>query len=436
MSDKSFYLTRREALLKRLPQNSLVVCYAAKTRVRNGDAEYLFRQDSNFYYLTGFNEPKAILVLRKTDAGTQTILFNQPRDPEKETWTGPILGQTAAPDALGVDEAYPFETFESKLSELFTGCEHFYYTTSQNMKTDRKIFYCLDQLRHRARSGIIAPHTCHDLAFEIGQLRLIKSAPEIEAIQTAVDISVQAHTRAMQVCKAGMKEYELEAALMHTFYQHGSRAPAYNNIVAAGKNACVLHYVDNQAEIHDQDLVLIDAGAEFQNYAADITRTFPANGRFTPEQKSIYELVLQAQLAAIEIAKPGTPWTDLQTTIVRILTQGLLELGILKGTLETLIETKAYQPFYMHNSGHWLGLDVHDAGAYKTQDTWCTLASGMVLTIEPGLYISPSETVDKKWWHIGVRIEDDILITPTGARVLSEALPKTVDEIEALMAGH
>ncbi len=429
------YQQRRAALLENLPDNSLALCFAAKVRYRNHDTEYPYRQHSDFYYLTGFNEPNAILALRKTTQGVSVMIFNQVRDASQEVWTGKRLGQDNACELLGVDEAHAIDTFDEHLPRLLTDCDHFFYTTSQCMKTDRRILYTLDSLRQKSRSGVRVPHSVHDFSHEVARLRIIKSQSEIALMQQAVDMSVQAHKRAMRVCEPGMKEYALEAEIMHTFLKWGARSPAYGNIVAGGANACVLHYVENTATLKSGDLVLIDAGAEYNNYAADITRTFPVDATFTGPQKAIYELVLEAQTKAIEKIKPGTPWPDLQTCIVKILTQGLVDLNILQGEVEGLIEQKAYQTFYMHNSGHWLGLDVHDVGDYKQGDEWCQLAENMALTVEPGLYIAPSETVDETWWNIGVHIEDDIVVTQTGANVLSGDLPRTVADIEMICAG-
>jgi Xaa-Pro aminopeptidase len=394
----SEFIRRRQQCIQAMEPNTAAIIMAAPECLRNGDAHYAYRQKSDFYYLTGFSEPEAILLLLPGRAEGETVLFNRERDPAKEVWTGRRVGQAGACENYGVDEAYPISEYQTKLPELLQG-----------------------------RYEISLDSSIHEM-------RLFKSPAEIMTMRKAAEISVQAHLRAMRICQPGMFEYELEAELLHEFYRQGSRAEAYTSIVGSGENSCILHYVDNNSVIKNGDLVLIDAGCEYECYASDITRTFPANGRFNTEQRAIYEIVLQAQLAAIAAVKPGVAWNTFQTTCVRVITSGLLELGLLKGNLEDLIAQKAYFPFYMHGAGHWLGLDVHDAGNYNIEGKPRNIEPNMVFTVEPGIYIAPhTPNVDPKWWNIGVRIEDDILVTANSCEVLSGALPKTVSDIEALM---
>ena len=429
------YAERRKALMGKISPESLVILPSAQEMLRNGDAFYPFRQQSDFYYLTGFEEPEAVAVIAPNRQEGEYILFNRVRDPDREIWDGPRAGQEGACRNFLADQSFPIEALENKLAELLIGREAIHYPMGVNRHFDNVLMTSLNSVRARIRHGLQLPLAFVDIAPSLHEMRLFKSDEEISVIQQAVDISHQGHVKAMQVCKPGMNEYQLEAEMLHQFFSQGAKYCAYNSIIGAGKNTCVLHYISNNQPISDGDLVLIDAGAEYQNYAADITRTFPANGRFSAEQRAIYELVLASQLAAIQAAKPGALWTDMQTIIVRILTQGLVDLGILKGQVDELIEKRAYYPFYMHNSGHWLGLDVHDVGRYRLADAWRPLAPGMVLTVEPGLYISQDlPGVDKRWHNIGVRIEDDIVITNKGCDVLSKRVPKTVDEIEAVMA--
>lgn len=395
----SEFAQRRQQLLKKMGQDAIAIITAAPEVSRNGDSHYLYRQNSDFYYLTGFTEPEAIAVLIPGRAEGEYVLFNRMRDPAKEIWTGRRAGQEAAREIYGADEAYPTAEFEKKLPGL---------------------------LRNRKQIKV------EDL---IHEMRLFKSDAEAAAMRKAAEISVLAHQRAMRSCKPGMFEYELEAEIMYEFYRFGSRYPAYTSIVGTGENSCVLHYNDNNMQIKAGDLVLIDAGCEYENYASDITRTFPANGRFTAEQKAIYEIVLRAQQAAIAAIKPGMRWDVPQEICVRTITEGLVDVGILQGSVDDLIAQKKYFQFYMHRSGHWLGLDVHDAGSYAVNGNVRKVESGMTFTVEPGIYIAPNSLgIDKKWWSIGVRIEDDVLVTANGCDVLSGALPKTVSDIESLMS--
>lgn len=430
------YAKRRKALMQNIGPHGIVILPAANEILRNGDATYPFRQQSDFYYLSGFNEPEAILVLAPKRKEGEYLLFNRVRDRAKEIWDGPRAGQEGAIQDFCADEAHPFHTFAEHLPQLLQGRDSIHYPIGMNPVFDKVMMNGVNSIRSKIRSGAQSPVAFVDIVQSLHEMRLFKSPAEIAIMQKAVDITAEAHIRAMQICQPGMNEYQLEAELMYLFQQRGARFPAYQPIVGAGRNSCILHYIANNQPITNGDVVLIDAGAEYDNYAADITRTFPANGRFSGEQRAIYELVLASQLAAIKVAKPGASWTNMQTAIVKVLTQGLVDLGILKGNVDNLIEKEAYFPFYMHRSGHWLGLDVHDVGHYRIDNKWRKLQPGMVFTIEPGIYISADiPNVPKRWHNIGVRIEDNVLVDSKGTTVLSQAIPKTVKDIEALMAG-
>lgn len=429
------YAKRRKQLMKAVGSKGIVILPSAPEMYRNGDAMYAYRQNSDFYYLTGFEEPEAVLVLAPHRKDGEYLLFNRVHDKDKEIWDGPRAGQAGATKTFHADQAYPFNELSLMLPELLAGREAIHYPLGVNREFDKILMEGVNKIRNRVRGGMQSPFAFMDITLSLHEMRLFKSEAEIAVMQKAVDITGNAHKRAMQYCKPGMHEYELEAELMHEFYKHGVRSTAYNSIVGAGRNSCILHYITNQEKIADGDLVLIDAGAEYQNYAADITRTFPANGKFSGEQRAIYEIVLAAQLAAIATIKPKAAWDKAQQTIVKVITQGLLDLKILKGDLGALLEKQAHFPFYMHNSGHWLGLDVHDVGRYYVEGRPRDLQANMMLTVEPGIYIAEnSKGVDKRWHNIGVRIEDDVLVTETGCKVLSAAIPKTVADIENLMA--
>ncbi|MBA2710614.1 MAG: Xaa-Pro aminopeptidase [Tatlockia sp.] len=428
------YKTRRQRLATTLPPDSIAIIPAANEKLRNGDAHYRFRQDSDFYYLTGFNEPEAVLVVSANP--NRSYLFNRPRDPAVEQWTGKRLGQEEACQLLAVDESYPIDSFATRLAELIGGKASIYYAIGRNPDFETEIFTAFDEVKKQIRRGIKAPDSFKDLEPILSEMRLIKSKAEIELMRRAAEISVLAHKSAMRACRKSENEFQLEAELLYEFSKGGCRAVAYDPIVGCGENTCILHYTENNQPLQKGQLLLIDAGGEFENYAADITRTFPVNGRFSEEQRAIYELVLKAQKAGISLIKPGLHWNEIQETIVRILTSGLCDLALLKGSVSELIAAEAYKPFYMHNSGHWLGLDVHDAGRYKIDNQWRLLEEGMVLTVEPGLYISAEMNgVDPRWGNIGVRIEDDILVTADGYENLTAGLPVEVDEIEALLRG-
>ena len=433
MKNLTEYAKRRKELMQDIGPLGVVVIASANEKSRNGDAVYPFRQNSDFYYLTGFDEPDAILVLSSHRKAGEYILFNRVRNREHEIWDGPRAGQEGARRQFHADQAFPIDDFDTMLPDLLAGKESIHFAIGKSKKFDKRIIQALNNVRSKVRSGAKAPVALIDISQSLHEMRLLKSPAEIAVMQQAVDISARAHVRAMESCKPGMYEYQLEAELMHEFQCHGARYAAYNSIVGAGRNTCVLHYVSNDAKIKDGDLVLIDAGAEYQNYASDITRTFPANGRFSAEQRAIYNIVLAAQLATIKAIKPGVPFSIMQQATVKVLTQGLIDVGLLKGKLNTLIEKEAYLPFYMHRSGHWLGLDVHDVGRYNVDGKWRPLQSGMVVTVEPGIYISADiPGVHKRWHNIGIRIEDDVLVTKDGYEVLSKDVP--IADIEALMA--
>lgn len=429
------YARRRKALMDLMEPNSIAIVPAAPERTRSRDTEYLFRQDSDLHYLSGFDEPGAVLVLVPGRAHGETVLFCRDRDLEREIWDGYRAGPDGACQDYGADDAFPIDDIDDILPGLIEGRERLYYGMGKDRDFDSQIMDWVNTIRAKVRSGASPPGEFLDLSHFLHDMRLIKSAAEQRIMRAAGEISARAHTRAMNYCQPGVMEYQLEAEILHEFAMAGARHPAYNTIVGGGKNGCVLHYIENSAALKNGDLVLIDAGCEFEYYAADITRTFPVNGRFSSEQRALYDLVLKAQLAAIDIIKPGNHWNAPHELSVQILTEGLVELGLLEGSVDELIESGAYKTFYMHRVGHWLGMDVHDVGDYKIDGQWRVLEPGMVLTIEPGLYVAPdNEQVAKKWRGIGIRIEDDVLVTKDGCEVLSAGAPKTADEIETLMA--
>ncbi len=434
-ADLQEFSRRRRRLMQMMGRDGIAILPTASVAVRNRDVEYPFRPESDFYYLTGFEEPESVAVLVPGRAGGEFILFCRERDPRMELWTGPRHGPEGARAHFGADEAHPFDAIDDLLPGLLEGRAKVYYTMGSNRDFDQRITDWLKSLRRKSRAGVHPPDEIVSLEHLLHEMRLFKSRGEVAIMRRAAEISAAAHCRAMRQCRPGMLEYQLEAELSHEFIRRGARSHAYPPIIGGGANACVLHYIDNDAPLVDGDLVLIDAGAEYRGYAADITRTFPVNGRFSPAQRAVYEVVLAAQHAAIAKVRPGNHWNDPHDAAVRTLTQGLVRLGLLKGDVRTLIRKRAYQRFFMHRTGHWLGMDVHDVGDYKIGDSWRLLEPGMVLTVEPGLYIpAGGKGVAKKWWNIGVRIEDDVLVTRAGCEVLTHGVPKAVDEIEALMA--
>ncbi|MEX2364964.1 MAG: Xaa-Pro aminopeptidase [Pseudohongiellaceae bacterium] len=432
---KTEYVKRRKNLMAHMEPNSIAILASANTVLRNGDSEYPFRQSSDLYYLTGFSEAESVLVLIPGRKQGESLLFCQEKDPLKELWTGKLMGPEAAVEALGVDDAFPVSDIDDILPGLIEGRERVYYAMGKDEHFDHQVMDWVKVIRSKVRSGAQSPGEFMVLDHLLHEMRLIKSKAELELMRHSAQIAARAHKRAMQACVPGKYEYELEAEYLYEFTRAGCRAPAYSSIVAGGANACILHYTENNAELKNGEMVLIDAGCEYQHYASDITRTFPVGGKFSPEQKAIYELVLDAQLAAIEAVKPGNHWDAPHNTTVQVLTSGLVKLGLLKGRVSKLIEKESYKDFYMHRAGHWLGIDVHDVGDYKIDGKWRLLEPGMVLTVEPGLYIAPdNKNVDKKWRGIGVRIEDDVAVTRDGCDVLSKGLPKTVADIETFMA--
>ena len=428
------FAKRRKQLMQKIGSDAVVVLAAAPAVSRNHYHEYPYRQNSDFYYLTGFQEPEAVLVLIPKRKEGEFILFNRVRDRAKEIWDGYRAGQKGACEIFGADQSFPIDELAAKLPELFEGRKEVHCPFGAERSFDDVILNAVNRVREKIRSGTQSPLAFIDIRPTLSEMRLIKSTAEIALMRKAAEISSDAHIRAMQCCQPGMYEYQLEAEITYEFQRRGARHHAYTPIVGSGANTCILHYVSNDQRIQDGDMVLIDAGAELDYYASDITRSFPANGKFSAEQRAIYEIVLAAQLAGIKAVRPGTAWDTIEKTVTRVVTEGLVDIGLLKGNVSDLIEQQAYFKFYMHRAGHWLGLDVHDAGRYKVGNTWRKLEPGMVRTIEPGIYISSDiPGVHKRWHNIGVRIEDDIVVTEKGNDVLSGKLPKSIADIEALM---
>jgi Xaa-Pro aminopeptidase len=426
---------RRKALMQAAGDGAILVLPAAPERIRSRDTHYPYRQDSDFWYLTGCDEPEAVLVLVPGRRHGESILFCRERDPEREGWDGPRLGPEGAVDALGLDDAYPIADIDDILPGLLEGRRRVHYHLGRDPEFDLKLIGWLNRVRAQARQGAQPPQEFLELGHLLDEMRLFKSADEIALMQKAADISVEAHRAAMRAARPGIHEYELQAEVERVFRRHGAE-PAYASIVGAGANACVLHYRANAAKARAGELVLIDAGAEHRGYASDITRTFPVGGRFSREQRALHDLVCRAQAAALAQARPGVPYEAGHDAAVCTLSDGLLSLGLLQGTLEAAVADGDYKRFYRHKTGHWLGLDVHDVGEYRIDGASRLLEPGMVFTIEPGLYIPADDaTVPAKWRGIGIRIEDDVLVTRDGHRVLTGALERSADEVEALMAG-
>jgi Xaa-Pro aminopeptidase len=423
---------RRRAELARLMGHGIAVVPTARERIRNRDAHYPYRYDSYFYYLTGFPEPEAVLVVI-AGARPKTMLFCRERDPEREIWDGFRYGVAQARETFGFDEAFPIAELDVSMAKLLADQPALYCHLGANARWDERVLGWLNAVRTQARGGVAAPAAIHDVRALVDDLRLIKDAHEVAIMRRAAEISTGAHRRAMRATAPGRSEYEIEAELLHEFRRHGAQAPAYTPIVAGGANACVLHYVQNDAPLEDGDLVLIDAGCELNGYASDITRTFPVNGVFSAAQREVYEMVLAAQAAAIAQVRPGNAWDAPHEAAVRVLAQGLTDLGLCQGNVDEVVDRGDYKRFFMHRTGHWLGLDVHDAGEYKREGSWRTLEPGMVLTVEPGCYIRSGDGVPPRFENIGVRVEDDVLVTPDGREVLTRAAPSAVAEIEALM---
>ena len=429
---------RRRTLLSKCEPNSLCIVAANSLVTRSNDTEFPFRQNSDFWYLTGFNEPEAYLLLSNKDVFAKqsevSYIFVQPTDAFAEVWHGRRLGVNAAKQALQVTHAYDVEEIDEYLADIIDGHDHLYYSFDDGASVESTISMAMAECRNAPKQSKQAPNSVHDIQPIIHAMRLIKSDAELNIMQEAATISCKAHQRAMQFSAPGKFEYQLEAELHHEFAMNGARYPAYGTIVGSGDNACILHYTENSSELRDGDLVLIDAGCEWQGYAADITRTFPVNGKFSDTQKTLYQLVLDSQKAALEVLIPGNTISQAMQACVRVIVKGLLDLGILSGTLESNIENETWRAFFMHGLGHWLGLDVHDVGIYKFKGEDRPLEAGMVMTVEPGLYISESADVEQKFKGIGIRIEDNIVLTESGHRNLTEVAPKEISDIEALMA--
>lgn len=451
MNKTDIYQLRRNALAKQIftkTGGGIAVIATAPELARNRDSDFPYRHDSDFFYLTGFEEPEATLVMKVSASEKsyqlESHLFCRPKDLEREIWDGIRLGPEAAPKILGIEFAHSNHELDQKVGELLADQSAIYVRLAESAEADRRIRHWMKQVRGQARSGINPPSEFHDVEAIIHEMRLFKDAHEIDIMRRAAAISARAHIRAMQICKPGMREYQLEAELLHEFRQSGAQSVAYNSIVAGGANSCILHYRAGSTELRSGELCLIDAGCELDGYASDITRTFPVNGKFTGPQRALYDITLAAQEAAIAMTKPGNTFMQPHEAALKVLTQGLLDEKLLKlaelGSLENAIETGAYRRFYMHRTSHWLGMDVHDVGSYResiatpqTEKPWRILKSGMVLTIEPGLYIRPADDIDEAFWNIGIRIEDDVVINDSGCELISRGVPVKADEIEALM---
>jgi len=431
------YRQRRLSLIHRMQQagGGVAVIPTSAEQVRNRDAHYPFRADSYFQYLTGFNEPEAalIIVVSAQNSSAQSLLFCREKNPERETWDGHRYGPEEAQELFAFDAAFPISAFDSQLAELLADQPALWFSLGQDAAWDTRITTALNAVRAQTRAGKSAPAILRDVRVELDAMRLIKDTSELALMRRAGEIAAEAHVRAMRFTQPGHHEYEVEAELLHTFRRHGCEAPAYTSIVAGGANACVLHYVGNNQVLRDGDLLLIDAAGELEGYAADITRTFPVNGRFSAAQTAIYQLVLDAQLSAIAAVKPGASFLAPHEAALNVLAQGMLDLHLLNGSLSEVIETESYKRFFMHRTSHWLGKDVHDAGGYRQGEHWTPLQSGMVLTIEPGCYIRPAPDVPEAFWNIGVRIEDDAVVTTDGCEIITGGVPKTIVDIEALM---
>lgn len=424
---------RRRHLIEMIGAGGVAIVPAAQLKKRNRDVEYPYRQDSDFYYLTGFNEPEAVAVLIPGRDQAEYVLFCRDRDPEREAWDGARAGPEGAIASFGAEDAFPIDDIDDILPGLLETCERVFYTMGSHPEFDQRLIEWVRKLREGGGSGTHSPHEFVTLDHYLHDMRLFKSRSEAAAMRKAARIGVKAHERAMRSCRPGKWEYEMQAELDYEFALHGATA-SYQPIVGSGANACTLHYVENRARMQDGDLLLVDAGCEYDYYASDITRTYPVNGRFSDAQRAIYDIVLEASEAAIEKVHPGCHWNEPHDAAVEVITRGLRALGLLKGGVKTLIKKEAYKQFFMHRTGHWLGMDVHDVGDYKVDGEWRLLEPGMVMTVEPGIYISANQKdVPKKWRGIGIRIEDDVLVTRTGNEVLSAGLARTATEVEALV---
>jgi Xaa-Pro aminopeptidase len=423
-----------EEFMRRMAPKSVAIIPGAHEPRRSNDTHYRFRQDSDFFYLTGFEEPDSVAVIRP-EKDPKYTLFVRPRDPEREIWDGRRAGVEGAKSEFGAGEAFPIAEFESKLADFLDGADILYYRLGMDRELDETIIKEISRMRAWNRKPIHPPQTIVDPATIVHELRVVKLPEELEIMQAAADIAAEAHVEAMKAVRPGMKEYEVEALIEQVFRRHGAAAPAYTSIVGAGPNATVLHYINNDGDLRDGDLLLVDAGAEYKGYASDITRTFPINGRYSPAQREIYDLVLKAQMSCVEMVRPGVTHEQLKQHSIEVLTEGMVELGLLQGKPEELIKEKKYEKFYMHGLGHMLGIDVHDVGRYYYGQDSRALEPGVVMTVEPGIYVAPdAKDVPEKYLGIGVRIEDDVLCTNNGPRVLTTKVPKDPEQIEALMA--
>jgi Xaa-Pro aminopeptidase len=428
------YRKRRDAVLKSMRERSgggVALVPTAAEVPRNRDSLYPFRHDSYFYYLSGFPEPEAVIALVADAEGDRHVLFCRERNEEREIWAGFRYGPAAAKEIFGFDEAHPIAALHDKLPEIASNRPALFTPLGLFEPWDRKVTELLNEVRNRVRTGVAAPDEVVDVRATLDTMRLVKDEHEVALMRRACAISSAAHRRAMGATRPGMFEYQIEAELLHEFLREGAQAVAYSSIVASGPNACVLHYRDNNRQMNDGDLLLIDAGCEYQGYASDITRTFPVNGKFSGPQKAVYEAVLAAQLACIDAVKPGASFHDYHAVAERVLAQGFIDLGLVAGSLDAVLESGSYRQFYMHRAGHWLGMDVHDAGLYQVRGESMRLVPGMVLTVEPGAYIRPAANVPEAFWNIGVRIEDDVLVTADGVDNMTAGAPKSVAEIEA-----
>ncbi|NOT13191.1 MAG: Xaa-Pro aminopeptidase [Methylococcaceae bacterium] len=431
---QSEFKKRRKLLLQQIGPNNIALIGSASTRTRNRDVDYPFRQDSDFYYLTGFNEPDSLAVFIPGREQGEYILFCREFDEKKALWEGAHAGLEGATEHYAADDSFPIDDLDEILPGLLENKHKVFYPMGRDSDLDHSLLEWINHLRSQSRTGVVAPGELVSLEHILHEMRLFKSPAELKLMRHAAEVSAHGHVKAMQICKPGLYEYQIEAELIYHFGQNGLRCVAYPSIVAAGKNACTLHYTENADKLKSGDLLLIDAGAECDHYAADITRTIPVTGRFSEPQKQLYQLVLDAQAAAIGQIRPGMSWLAAHEAAVEVLTSGMVTLGLLKGKVKKLIKDEKYKQFYMHRTGHWLGMDVHDVGEYKVDQEWRLLEPGMVLTVEPGLYIpADCKTVDEKWRGIGIRIEDDVLVTDTGHEILTSAVPKAIADIEALM---
>lgn len=427
---------RRTALMKQIGKGNIAIIAGAAHQTRNRDVLYPYRQDSDFFYLTGFNESESLAVFIPGREQGEYVLFCREFDETKALWEGAHAGLEGATKHFEADDSFPIDDLDDILPGMLENKAKVFYPMGKDSELDHKLLEWINHIRRQSRTGVTAPGELVSLEHIVHEMRLFKSPTEIKLMRRAAEVSARAHVRAMRFCKPGLHEYQIEAEMLHEFVQDGLRATAYPSIIASGKNACVLHYIENKDKLQKGDLLLIDAGVECEHYAADITRTFPISGKFSHAQKQLYQLVLDAQTAALAEIRPGIAWNKAHEASVEVLTKGLVALGLLKGKVAKLIKDEKYKQFYMHRIGHWLGMDVHDVGDYKIKDEWRLLEPGMVLTVEPGLYVPANcETVDTIWRGIGIRIEDDVLVTADGHEILTHGVPKTIEAIELLMQG-